>query len=118
MELVLNHNAKFTNWVVSRGLITEPFVLIDVGVQGGEDVRWRALDDHLIVHGFDPIEEVIQELAEANKGRSNHHYHCMAVGNADGEQKFYFNPVNPSESSMYGGRADRFDKNVTEQVRT
>src|SRR5260221_3177173 len=69
MDLALNHNAKFTNWVVSRGLITEPFVLIDVGAQGGEDIRWRALDDYLIVHGFDPIEEVIQELAEANKGR-------------------------------------------------
>jgi len=26
MDLALNHNAKFTNWVVSRRLITEPFV--------------------------------------------------------------------------------------------
>jgi FkbM family methyltransferase len=117
MDLALNHNAKFTKWVVSRGLITEPFVLIDVGVQGGEDVRWRALDDYLIVHGFDPIEEVIQELAEANKGRSNHHYHCMALGNADSEQKFYFNPVNPTASSMYQKATDRFGIEVAEQHR-
>jgi FkbM family methyltransferase len=108
VELALNHNAKFTKWVVSRGLITEPFVLIDVGVQGGEDIRWRALDDYLIVHGFDPIEEVMQELAEANKGRSNRHYHCMALGNAEGEQKFYFNPVNPTASSMYQKATGRF----------
>jgi len=42
----------------------------------------------------------------------------MAVGNADGEQAFYFNPVNPSASSMYGRRTDRFDENGREQVRT
>ena len=117
MDLALNHNAKFTKWVVSRGLVTEPFVLIDVGVQGGEDIRWRTLDDCLIVHGFDPIEEVIQELAEANKGRSNHHYHWMAVGNADGEQKFYFNPINPTASSMYQKAADPFGVETAEQHR-
>jgi len=118
MDLALNHNAKFTNWVVSRGLITEPFVLIDVGVQGGEDIRWRALDDYLIVHGFDPIEEVIQELVEADKGRSNRHYHCMAVGNADGEQKFYFNPSNPTASSMYQKATSRLGVEAAEQHRT
>jgi FkbM family methyltransferase len=117
MELALNHNAKFTKWVVSRGLVTEPFVLIDVGVQGGEGIRWRPLDDYLIVHGFDPIEEVVQKLAEANKGRSNRHYHYMAVGNADGEQKFYFNPVNPTASSMYQQGTGRFGVETTEQHR-
>jgi len=118
MDLGINHNADFTKWMVSAGLLTEPFVLIDVGVQGGENIRWRPLGDHLVVHGFDPIEEIVQQLTEENRGRSNRHYHCMAVGNADGEQAFYFNPVTPSESSMYGRRADRFDKNATEQVRT
>jgi FkbM family methyltransferase len=76
------------------------------------------LGDHLVVHGFDPIEEIVQQLTEENRGRSNRHYYSMAVGNADGEQAFYFNPVNPSESSMYGRRVDQFDKNATEQVRT
>jgi FkbM family methyltransferase len=75
------------------------------------------LGDHLVVHGFDPIEEVVQELIERNHGNSNRHYYCMAVGNADGEQAFYFNPVNPSESSMYGRRADRFGEDRRERVR-
>src|SRR5215469_17776223 len=118
MDLGFNRKAEFTNWVVSAGLLTEPFVLIDVGVQGGENIRWRPLGDHLVVHGFDPIEEIVQQLTEENRGRSNRHYHCMAVGNADGEQAFYFNPLNPSESSMFGRQADQFDKNATEQVRT
>ena len=118
MDLGINHNADFTKWVVSAGLLTEPFVLIDVGVQGGENIRWRPLGDHLVVHGFDPIEEIVQQLTEENRGRSNRHYYCMAVGNADGEQAFYFNPVNPSESSMYERRADQSDKNASEQVRT
>jgi len=117
MDLGINHNADFTKWVVNAGLLTDPFVLIDVGVQGGENIRWRPLGDYLVVHGFDPIEEIVQQLSEQNRGRSNRHYHCMAVGNADGEQAFYFNPVNPSESSMYGRRANRSEKNATEQVR-
>jgi FkbM family methyltransferase len=118
MDLGINHNADFTKWVVSAGLLREPLVLIDVGVQGGENIRWRPLGDHLVVHGFDPIEEIVQQLTEENHGRSNRHYYCMAVGNADGEQAFYFNPVNPSESSMYERRADQSDKNASQQVRT
>ena len=59
----------------------------------------------------------MQELIERNHGNSNRHYYCMAVGNADGEQAFYFNPVNPSESSMYGRRADRFGEDRRERVR-
>jgi FkbM family methyltransferase len=117
VDLALNHNAEFTKWVVNRGLLTEPFVLIDVGVQGGEHIRWRPLDDYLIVYGFDPIEEVVQRLAEANKGRFNRHYHCMAVGNVDGEQKFYFNPVNPTASSMYQQATGRFGVETAEQQR-
>jgi FkbM family methyltransferase len=117
MDLAWNRNPEFTKWVVSTGLVTEPFVLIDVGVQGGEHFRWRPLDDYLIVLGFDPIEEVVQKLAEANKGRSNRHYHCMAVGNADGEQKFYFNPVNPTASSMYQQGTGRFGIETAEQHR-
>ena len=93
MDFARNRNAEFTKWVVSAGLLTEPFVLIDVGVQGGENIRWRPLGDCLVVHGFDPIEEVVQKLAEENRGRSNRHYHCMALGNADGEQAFYDVPT-------------------------
>jgi len=38
MDLGFNRKAEFTKWVVSAGLLTEPFVLIDVGVQGGENI--------------------------------------------------------------------------------
>jgi FkbM family methyltransferase len=117
MDLARNRNAEFTKWVVSAGLLTDPFVLIDVGVQGGENIRWRPLRDCLVVHGFDPIEEVVQHLAEANRGRPNRHYHCMALGNADGEQAFYFNPVNPTASSMYQQSTGRFEVETSEQRR-
>src|SRR5262249_55518130 len=117
MDLAWNRNADFTKWVVSAGLLREPFVLIDVGVQGGKNARWRALGDHLVVHGFDPIEEVVQSLIAEERGRPNRHYHHMAVGNADGEQAFYFNSVNPFESSMYQQPAARGDGGATEQIR-
>src|ERR1700745_898596 len=117
VDLAFNHDAKFTNGGVSRGLVTEPFVLMDIGVQGGEHIRWRPLDDYLIVHGFDPIEEVVQKLAEENRGRATRHYHYMAVGKVDGEQKFYFNPVNPTASSMYQQATGRFGVETAEQQR-
>src|SRR3984893_19047448 len=101
MDLALNRNAAFTKWVVSAGLLTEPFVLIDVGVQGGENIRWRPLGDYLLVHGFDPIQGVVEQLTESNRGCPNRHYHCMAIGNTAGEQAFYFNPANPTARSMH-----------------
>jgi FkbM family methyltransferase len=116
MDLAWNPNPEFTKWVVSAGHLAEPFVLIDVGVQGGDNVRWRALGDHLVVHGFDPIEEVVQKLIKESRGRSNRHYHCMALGNADGEQNFYFNSGNPFESSMYRKLTDRGEEGP-EQIR-
>ena len=117
MDLARNRNADFTKWVVSAGFLTEPFVLIDVGVQGGENDRWRPFGDCLVVHGFDPIEEVVQQLVEVNRGRPNRHYHCMAVGNMDGEQTFYFHPANPTASSMYQQSTGRFDVDTSEQRR-
>jgi hypothetical protein len=39
MDLGFNRKAEFTKWVVSAGLLTVDFVLIDVGVQGGESIR-------------------------------------------------------------------------------
>jgi hypothetical protein len=117
MNLAWNRNAEFTKWVVSARLLTEPFVLIDVGVPGGKNVRWRALGDHLIVHGFDPIEEVVQNLIGEDRESSNRHYHYMAVGNADGEQALYFSSINPFESSMYERPSDRIDEKSAQQVR-
>lgn len=118
MELGYNRNARFTKWVVSAGLLTEPFVLIDVGAQDGEHLRWRPLGDCLVVHGFDPIEEGVQKLVEANRGRPNRYYHCMALGNTDGEAILYFNPANPTSSSMYQQGVNRFDIERSEHHRT
>jgi FkbM family methyltransferase len=117
MDLGFNRKAEFTKWVVSAGLLTEPFVLIDVGVQGGESIRWRSLGDHLVVHGFDPIREVIETLVEENRGRPNRHYHYMAIGDADGERAFYFNSANPTASSMHRQGTGRFEVETAEQVR-
>jgi FkbM family methyltransferase len=117
MDLALNEQPDFTRWVVSERLLREPFVLIDVGVQGGENQRWQPLGDHLVVHGFDPIEEVVRELTEQNRHRPNCHYNCMAVGNVDGEQEFYFNPANPTASSMFRQGVGRFDVENAEQPR-
>jgi FkbM family methyltransferase len=117
MDLACNRNPEFTKWVVSAGLLNEAFVLIDVGVQGGENIRWRSLGDCLVVHGFDPIAEVVQQLTAEHEGRPNRHYHCMAVGNTDGEQAFYFNPANPTASSMYQQSAGRFGVERSEECR-
>src|SRR5437016_13737976 len=117
MDLGFNRKAEFTKWVVSAGLLTQPFVLIDVGVQGGENIRWRPLGDHLVVHGFDAIKEVTETLVEENRGRSNRYYHYMALGDADGERPFYFNSANPTASSMYQQGSGRFEVETTERVR-
>ena len=117
MDLACNHKPEFTNWVVSAGVLAEPFVLIDVGVQGGESIRWRSLGDYLVVHGFDPIEEVVKELTKASRRGSNRHYYCMALGNSDGEQAFYFNTANPTASSMYPQSTGRFEVDLSEECR-
>jgi FkbM family methyltransferase len=117
MDFALNPNPEFTKWVVNARLVAEPFVLIDVGVQGGENIRWGPLGDYLTVYGFDPIAEVIDRLKQKNAGRPNRHYHWLAVGNTDGETSFYYNAANPTASSMYQQGQSRFDVQTTEQVR-
>ncbi|HKA80042.1 MAG TPA: FkbM family methyltransferase [Xanthobacteraceae bacterium] len=99
-DLSFNSRAPFTRWVTTRGLLQESFSVVDVGVQGGASVRWDLLDDHLVFHGFDAIAEVIDELKQQNAGRTNRHFHAVAIGAADGEREFYVNPSNPTASSM------------------
>ena len=101
MEIFFNGNPEFTKWMVSSGALQEPFVVVDVGVLGGENPRWHFLGDHLVVHGFDAIKEVIEDLSEKNAGASNKRYHWFAIGNEDGEREFFFNPSNPTNSSLY-----------------
>jgi FkbM family methyltransferase len=107
-DLYFNRRANFTRWIVETGGLREAFVVVDVGVQGGENVRWHLLGDYLVIHGFDPIEDQIRLLKLRNAGRTNRHYHWMAAGNEDGEREFYFNRSNPTSSSFYPQGEDRF----------
>src|SRR5262245_54108853 len=99
MELAFNADPAFTKWVVSKGLLHEDFVLVDVGVRGGENPGWDVLGDHLIVHGFDAGKEAIDAL-NRRKGRDRSHYHWCAIGNEDGERDFFTIPDNPTQSSF------------------
>jgi FkbM family methyltransferase len=101
MDLFFNHDPRFTKWLVRSGALREPFVVIDVGVQGGAHPRWHLLGEYLIFHGFDAIKEVVEELTRRNSKVSNKTFHWLAIGNEDGEREFYFNPGNPTNSSFY-----------------
>ena len=103
MDIFFNTNPEFTRWIASSGALQEPFVVVDVGVLGGESPRWQFLGDHLVVHGFDAIKEVIDELSDKNAKASNKRYHWFAIGNEDGEREFFFKPSNPTNSSFYRG---------------
>jgi FkbM family methyltransferase len=108
MDLHFNSRAAFTRWIVQSGALREPFVVVDVGVQGGENIRWHLLADHLVVYGLDPIEEVIEDLRRGNSSFPNRHYLAVAAGSADEERTFYFNAANPCSSSLYQQGDDRF----------
>ncbi len=91
MELYFNPDSPFTRWVVQQGLLRERFVVIDVGCQGGVHVQWDLLGDLVEVHAFDPIKEAVQDLAQ-REVRPNRSYHDIALGNEDGERKFFVKP--------------------------
>jgi FkbM family methyltransferase len=101
LDLFRNMNPKFSKWITEIGALKDPFVVIDVGVLGGESPRWDVFGDHhLVVHGFDPIEEVIDELRTAKAHLKNRTYHAMAIGNENGERSFFFNRFQPTKSSL------------------
>jgi FkbM family methyltransferase len=99
IDLFFNTNPEFTKWVVSSGSLREAFVVLDVGVLGGENPRWHFLGDHLVVHGFDAIKEAITELRAANPGK-NKVYHPIAIGNENGERRFFVDPSQRTNSSF------------------
>jgi FkbM family methyltransferase len=113
MDLVFNSAAPFTRWIVRTGVLREPFVVVDVGVQGGENPRWHLLGDHLVVHGFDPILEVIETLKRQNAGKPSRHYHWLAAGNSEEVREFYFNATDLCSSSLYSQGQDRFQPDGT-----
>ena len=107
MDIFFNTNPEFTKWMVGTGALHEPFVVVDVGVLGGESPRWQFLGDHLVVHGFDAIKEVIDDLSAKNARPRNKSYHWFAIGNEDGEREFFFKSSNPTSSSFDRGSRPR-----------
>jgi hypothetical protein len=79
LNLFTDANAEFTNWVVKAGILLEPFVLVDIGVQGGENPSWHRLGDYLIVHGFDALEEAIDQLRKQTERAPNRHYSVLSI---------------------------------------
>jgi FkbM family methyltransferase len=111
MELHCNSAAPLTRWLVRKGLPPTPFVLVDVGVQGGVNPRWEPLADRIEVYGFDPLEEAIAPLKAL--GNPHHHYFAMALGNEDGERTLHVQ-VNRYASSLYAQAESRYQ--VDEKV--
>ncbi|MBV8119278.1 MAG: FkbM family methyltransferase [Alphaproteobacteria bacterium] len=111
MDLYHHSNPPFTKWVVAEGLLAEPFVVIDVGVQGGEHPRWQFLETYAEIHGFDPIAEVIDDLRKRSDGRGRS-YHNLALGNEDGERNFYVS-ANRFNSSFYASDPAAEERLVT-----
>ena len=86
-QLYNNVSPAFTTWVIENDLFEEPFVVIDVGVQGGPHPCWKHLKDKVRVYGFDAIAEVVEEL---NNLKEPHHvYHATALGDEEGTREFY-----------------------------
>src|SRR6266446_9369586 len=96
-QLYNNDSPAFTTWVIENDLLEEPFVVIDVGVQGGPHPCWTHLKDKVRVYGFDAIPEVVEGL-NARK-QPNETYYAMALGDEEGTRDFY---VRSNGSSYYG----------------
>ena len=107
-QLCFNDHAPFTRWAVEQNHLQEQFVVVDIGVQGGESPRWDLLGDRLVIHGFDAIKEVIESLKALNLGKAHRHYHWIAAGDEDGERTFYFNQSDPYSSSLFEQGENRF----------
>jgi FkbM family methyltransferase len=97
MDLYHNESPAFTAWVIENDLLEEPFVVIDVGVQGGPHPCWKHLKDKVRVYGFDAVPEVVEGL---NARKQPHEtYFATALGNEEGARDFY---VRSDGNSYYG----------------
>jgi FkbM family methyltransferase len=103
MDLYHNSMPLFTQWVLRNDYLHEPFVVVDVGVQGGPHSRWECLGTQAHIYGFDPISEVIESL---NKSKGpNQFYRAIALGDEDGKREFKVT-ANTYESSFYSSNMD------------
>ena len=83
----------FTREVCKRGILREPFRLIDVGVRGGIADHWLSFGDYLEAWGFDVLyEEGVGPLIEANDHPERLHYLNIGLGDIDGTRAFKFYP--------------------------
>src|ERR1700730_1979276 len=89
MDLYHHTNPLFTKWIVDNRLLEETFTVIDVGCQGGPHPRWKVLGEFVDFHGFDPIDEVIDNLLAEYRNVASYHFYSMALGNEDGQREFY-----------------------------
>jgi FkbM family methyltransferase len=96
-QLYNNDSPAFTTWVIENDWLEEPFVVIDVGVQGGPHPCWKHLKDKVHIYGFDAVPKVVEEL---NAGKQpNEAYFATALGDEEGTREFY---VRSTGSSHYG----------------
>jgi len=106
----------FTNEICKRGILTESFRLIDVGVRGGFHDRWWAFGDHLEVWGFDALyEDGVAPLIAANIHPDRFRYLHCALGDKDETRPFRYYPENPSSSHFAATNGtDVIDENWSE----
>jgi FkbM family methyltransferase len=116
MDLYNNDLPAFTTWVIENDLLEEPFVVIDVGVQGGPHARWKHLKDKVRIYGFDAIPEVVEGL-NARK-QPNETYFATALGDEEGTRDFYVRGNGSSYygSSLYEMPSDAFQPRVRSKV--
>lgn len=101
VDLLYEGNPAFTKWITHDGLLDEPFIAVDVGVFGDHSPRWDFFGDHLILYGFDVIEEEIEALRIKNfSATAEKHYHCLAIGAEDKDTEIYFDPLIPTNTSL------------------
>src|SRR3989442_9419371 len=55
------------------------FVLLDVGVSGGLDPRWRLWEPVLVAHGFDPIVDEIERLRRSEINPCVRYHDCYVI---------------------------------------
>ena len=102
----------FTREICKRGILQEPFRLIDIGVLGGIGSHWFNFGDHLQAWGFDVLyEQGVKPLIEANPHPDRLHYLNIGLGEEDATKPFKWYPENPTASHFAASNGtDRVDE--------
>lgn len=101
MDLYSPKRAPFTEWIVESGTLDAPFVVVDVGCQGGIHERWRFLGDHLALFAFDALDEAIDAVRAMRPSTPHRHLFATALGSSDGTRTIGLRD-NRFETSFYG----------------